>query len=241
MENDFLTQQWARGVAGAKGVYNRVSGGYLGRQVRLGVGDAFGFTANKMFSSNAVSGGFLDLAKNVDELHGAGKWAQVMSKDTKISDAAIKGILQGEGRVALAGKTLAAGAGLGFTLYGAYQGWKQDGLTGAMWGAAENVAWNVGSRLIGSALLNPYTLGAAAVAGAGYGAYRLGEAAQAHSKRLRNTEFVSTTMIDALGSAGAMTMRQRSVMALQNTHLNARMALGNEALLMRTSYNPYSY
>lgn len=67
--------------------------------------------------------------------------------------------------------------------------------------------------------------------------YSWGEASREHVKKLRQVEMGGQDQVmDAINSAGAATMRQRAASALNNTHLNGRMALGNEGFLMHRSF-----
>ena len=132
-----------------------------------------------------------------------------------------------------AGKMFGSAIGMAFFAHDVYAGYKKGGLMGAVAGGAENIAtfaaWEVGAAVLGGSLM----WGTAGLAAAGVAGYALGETAINKEKRLRNLEFATG---DSVFSAGAFTSRQRAMMALQNTHLNGRMALGNEAMLMHSSY-----
>jgi len=132
-----------------------------------------------------------------------------------------------------AGKMFGSAIGMAFFAYDVHAGYKKGGLMGAAVGGAENIAtfaaWEVGTAVLGGSLM----WGTAGLAAAGVAGYALGETAISKEKRLRNLEFATG---DSVFSAGAFTSRQRAMMALQNTHLNGRMALGNEAMLMHSSY-----
>ena len=120
-----------------------------------------------------------------------------------------------------------------FTGMSAYKGYKEGGIFGAAKGAATSaLEWGAIDAAV-SVATNPYVMGAAAVAGAGYGYYKLGEAAKRHERGVKNLE-MGTEVVDRFGTIS--TMRQRSLQAIQNSHLNARGALGNEALLLSTPY-----
>jgi hypothetical protein len=124
------------------------------------------------------------------------------------------------------------------TAYMAYSGYQENGVMGAVGGIAESmaysVAWQAGSALVGSTALA--ATGGIAIAAAGaYGYYKFGEAAQEHRKRVTGLEFGAGST-DVLMGAGALTARQRAMSALNSTHINARIAIGNEALLTHSSY-----
>ena len=136
----------------------------------------------------------------------------------------------------IAGKSLGLLGRAGFPLFAAfsaYSGYKEGGVLGA----ARNVAVDAlswGAMRAGFTMLtNPVVLGAAAIAGAGYGVYRLGEAARKHERGVRRLE-LGADVVDRFGTLS--TMRQRSLQAIQNSHLSGRSALGNEALLLSVPY-----
>lgn len=136
--------------------------------------------------------------------------------------------------------TAAKALPLAFTGVLGYQGYQEEGVWGATKGIGESVAysaaWHAGEALLGSGLMAGLT-GVAAIAAAGVAVYGFGEAAQAHRKRLTGLEFGSPS-VDMLNSAGALTSRARAMNALHSTHINARIAIGNEALLGHTAYRP---
>jgi hypothetical protein len=111
-----------------------------------------------------------------------------------------------------------------------YSGYKENGVLGAAGAGAETIAMNMALRLI------PGVGYAAAAAAIGYGAYELGETGREHGSKLRGLEMGGGAIINAIGSNNALTGRQRSAMALQNTHLNGRMVLGSEAQMLHVPY-----
>lgn len=131
-----------------------------------------------------------------------------------------------------AGSTLMKSIPIVSTVAMAYSGYQGNGMVGAVEGIAESMLTNAGIRQAATLLSNPVTLTLAGIAAAGAATYALGEAGRAHAQGLRNLEMGGPQIQEALSSAGAATMRQRSMMALNNTHLNGRMAMGNEAALM---------
>ena len=113
--------------------------------------------------------------------------------------------------------------------------YREGGIGAAAGQAAEGAAWGVAWELGGSVLgkiANPATAIAVAGAAVGYGAYQFGEAAQRHGKKMRKLE-MGGEVIDRFGTMASV--RQRSLAALNNTHINGRMALGNEAAITHTS------
>ena len=127
------------------------------------------------------------------------------------------------------------------TAYFAHEGYQEEGVWGAAKGIGESIAysaaWNYmagGAAASAMAFAAPVA-GIAALAG---GAYMLGEAGIQHAKGLRELEMGGgDQMLQAVTSAGAATARQRAVMALNNTHINGRMALGNEGFLMHRGFS----
>lgn len=111
-------------------------------------------------------------------------------------------------------------------------GYQQGGVLGAAKeGIKEMALW--GAFEAGAGILtNPITLGITGIFAAGYGYYKLGETSRKHRKRLRNLE-MGADLVDRFGTM--TTMRQRSLAAIQRTHLNGRVSIGNEALLLSAS------
>jgi hypothetical protein len=191
------------------GINASLNSSRLGRAFTAGSAEALGFEIHK---GNKI-GSFLGIRESMAEIR-AGKAAS------------------GKGMMKLAGKTAWKSLPLAGTAFMAYFGYKENGVMGAVGGVGESMLWGAGLKMAGSLITNPLTLGIAGVAAVGAGGYALGEAGQRHQKRLTDTEFASQGAIDALSSVGAATNRQRSMMALNNTHLNGRMAIGNEGILM---------
>jgi hypothetical protein len=132
-------------------------------------------------------------------------------------------------------------------LRGAYEGFKEDGLAGVPLGAVKGYGWNVASNFAmnalrrggAAAMANPMAaVGVAlsalpfvAAAGILYGGVKgattiMEKSWQTHVNKIP-LQFAGSTA--AFFSDGAATMRQRSVMAIQRSHLNARSAFGQEA------------
>lgn len=111
----------------------------------------------------------------------------------------------------------------------------QGGTLGVAGAAAQ---WAMGTVLLrgaGALLMNPYTAPVAiaggmatlAAGGLAYGGYKLGEAALAFHYNQKPLEFAGSTA--AFDTVGAATMRQRSMLNIQKSHINARSAFGAEA------------
>jgi hypothetical protein len=208
--------------AGTRAVAARLGTSFLGKHLVRGAGEAFGM----QYTKAGISRGFLGLGKK--PLTTALRMPQAFYKT-----ATKRGIGTAASKIGLKGAfRLAAPL---YTAFSMYQGYQEEGVWGAAKGAAESVlgaaAFNVGAAILGG----PVMWGIAAAAVVGGGAYAFGEAAQEHRKRIRGLEFATASM-DVIGSAGALTDRARAMQALSNSHVNGRIALGNEGLLMHSSY-----
>jgi hypothetical protein len=134
--------------------------------------------------------------------------------------------------------------GRGFVGLSAYMGYQEGGVGGAIAETGKHLAT---TYIMGAAMT---ALGGAGTVALGAGALGVGAAAayvagggnlldvarpwmRDHARRSAALE-MGTPLVDNFGTAA--TMRQRSVSAIQNSKLNGRTALGNEAAL---SYTPY--
>jgi hypothetical protein len=153
------------------------------------------------------------------------------------------GAMISKGFLGMRGGSLGAkamgGLALGMTASQVYGGYKEGGVTGAAKEAAIGVGmWAAGDMAI-AALSNPIGIGLAAVGGAGFAAYQFGNRAKMYREDVRRTEmFGSRKMLNVIDNAS--TERARSLQALNNSALNARMAIGNEAQYLHTSYRGLS-
>ena len=140
----------------------------------------------------------------------------------------------------------------GFLALGAYEGYKHGGITGAIGGFADsyisNAIWMTGFKMAGLALGNP--LGIAATLGVGMAAYNFAsdKAEQSGSSltalafnkpvreymRKRARLEMGNVVQDQFGTVA--TMRQRSLLAMRNSKINARGALGMEANMRFSAY-----
>jgi hypothetical protein len=177
------------------------------RSVKQGVAETFGWSYKK-----GVSQGFLGI-----------KGARAAQKVAIAAGKRAPGIAG-----TVFGHTFGAGVGA-FFIYNAY---RREGLGGAVKEAATFSAINAGLSFAGGVLTNPFVLAGAAVAATGYAGYQLGEFSRQKHKQMRELELGGGAVAGAINnSIGIATARQRSMMALQNTHLNYRSAIGNEAVL----------
>lgn len=195
----------------------------VGRSLKYGTMESFGVYVEG-FGKEAQPKGFL----------GRKMWGA----DVAAYKAGQKGLVRTAGAMAMRALPLA------FTAHFMYEGYKQEGVWGMAKAGVESAAYSAAFHYVGAAIGGTAMMvgmGAlAAGAAAGYAGYALGEAGRAHAKGLRQLEMGQQDQIQAaLGSAGAATMRQRSLTALNNTHLNGRMALGSEAFLMHRSFGGY--
>ena len=104
-------------------------------------------------------------------------------------------------------------------------GYKEGGVAGA---AKEFGMMWAGDMVIRTAM-TATGLPILATAGAMAGAYAFGKAAGSYGKKMTHLE-LAAPHIDQFGTVA--TIRQRSLQALQDTHLNGRGLLGNEAAMM---------
>ena len=227
------------GVIGGKmaAITNRLQGSAMGRAFLGGSAEAFGFYTPGM--SDQPVGSFLGLRETMSEMGGRTNRVGQLIRGGRYS-AAARYTASGAKRAGwkgsagwaarFGGKTLLKSIGLVSTAAMAYSGYQQNGAMGAARGVGESIAWNVVPRMIGVGL--PAMLSMGAVAAVGLGGYAVAQAGRAHAKGLRTLEMGTPQILEALSSVGSATMRQRSLMALNNTHLNGRMAMGNEAAWM---------
>lgn len=138
-------------------------------------------------------------------------------------------------------------AGRAFIGYSAYQGFKEGGVGGAAMGVGTHMAttyafgaaWGAvktGAAALAASPALPIVAGVAAIAGATAYSYRrelMRPYVNAHMKKHAKLE-MGTAPLDPYGNVS--TMRQRSLQAINNSHLNGRVALGNEANIMYTPY-----
>lgn len=118
-----------------------------------------------------------------------------------------------------------------FTAYSVMEGYQEGGIWGGIKGGAESVAMNAAFRMAGAALggaTTPLMIAAAA----GYAGYKFADAARDYGRNLKKVN-MGAPIVDQFGTIA--TTRQRSLQALQNTHINGRMALGNEGMLTHTN------
>jgi hypothetical protein len=131
--------------------------------------------------------------------------------------------------------------GPAITAYSVLKGYEEGGLKGAVTEGVGGLAWAYGIGRVGSMIFSPTA--ALTVAGAGLamtaaGVNPLSFAARPYTrdyaKRHAKLELASP-VVDPFGTVS--TMRQRSVMAIQNSKINGRSMLGNEAIMGWKPYN----
>jgi len=230
----------------ARGAYSGLRSTAPGRAFRVGVQESLGFaygeTAPWIAGKGALpSYGFMGFGRGarrqvMKEFLGSAEGKSLLSPAGKLAtreaQAAFK---KGVGSKLLMAR-LGAGANIAMLGISMYEGYQENGIAGAAEaGALTAVSWGA-MKMAATALSNPFVLGAAVVAAGGYGAYRAGNAAQSYAQSLRQVS-MGSPVIDPYGTIG--TTRQRSLAALQNTHINGRLAMGNEGILMHD--NAYSF
>lgn len=197
---------------------------------------SLGYTANLMYEgyqNDGLTGAAMGLGESVAWAYGIRTLLPTAFNST------IAGATTGWG----AGSFLAGSIELGSVANMGFAVSKGAGATKAAqigWGA--RAAMFAGGGLgagIGAAvgtLINPY---AWAIMGGIYATQKVSEAidrksrAGVRQKQVRALE-LGTPMSDQFGTIS--TLRQRSLSAIQNSHVNGRMALGNEAALLHTSF-----
>lgn len=203
------------GVIGT--VDNRLQQSFLGRRLRESMLESAGWDIDY----SGKNKGFLGVRGNYQEVF----------RGSKVGVSATRKALS------MAGKTALSSLGLASSLHFMYTGYQEGGIFGAAKGAGESILYGAAFRTAIMGLGAPLTVGAMALTGAGYGAYAIGEAGQRYERRLRNLEVGGDeNMINAINSYGASTMRQRAAVALNNSHINRRLALGNEAAMFHSSF-----
>jgi len=153
-----------------------------------------------------------------------------------VPKSALGAAMKSPGRMAVRG--LGSVLGLGMVAMEAYHGYQEGGVLGAATAAGKEAAmWammGVGETAFASMTgfsASAVFLPVAVAAGAAYGGYKAMKYGGEVSKNLRNLD-MGTPMIDPHGFGH--TMRQRALMGIQRSHINGRMALGSEAVIMST-------
>jgi len=205
-----------------------------GRAFKQGVGESFGF----VYGEAGQSHGFLGLKKSFGQ---ATRQEWIKDSGRALWKSGVKGnAWKTAAKRGIGSKMMWARGGgalmLGMMAHDVYSGYQEEGLYGAAKGFGSSaLTWGV--MKAAAAAVGGVTLGVAAVGvGAVAGGYEIGEASQAYAKRMRGVE-MGAPVVDPYGSIA--TTRQRSLAALQNTHINGRMAMGNEGVLMHD--NAYSF
>lgn len=115
----------------------------------------------------------------------------------------------------------------------AYQAYQEEGA----WGAVKSIGTDLAKSYIYGAVLGSAALPVMLATGLGAGVYAgasaIRDSVNDYQRKHARLE-LGSPVYDPFGNVG--TMRQRSVNAIQNSRLNGRTALGNEAGLM---YSPY--
>lgn len=191
----------------------------IGRRVARGAGSVGKWYLNTGFHAEGMAG--------VKMQFGFGKYAS--------------------GGKSLLGKAFGRLAGPAFLGYSMYQGYQEEGIWGAVKEGVSQSAWAYGisavlptalkvggyGAAIGGAAIGAGLLGYSGISGRGMGATLFSPYVRDFKKKHQDLE-MGTPNIDQFGTLS--TMRQRSIMAIQNSKFNGRSALGNEALLMSQPY-----
>jgi len=241
------------GRKGAMGAWDWMGKSQAGVSLQRGITESFGWHTGKTTGGAVVNEGFLGwktVAREnwADHLEGRLKKGNLATKvGEKSTEDIIKNLRTNPGSakashlfkggkgaaLKMGGKFAMKAFPLAMTGMFAYQGYKEGGITGAVGGVAESIAYSAAFHYMGATLSNPLTWIVAGGAAVGVGAYAAGEKAQAYRRGMKTLE-MGANVVDPFGTAA--TLRQRSLMALQNSKINGRMGLGNEALIMHRSF-----
>lgn len=175
---------------------------YFYKHLKRSVGESLGYSYSK-----GVNQGFLGLKGN-----------------PLVRKAGWKGGMKYAGSLGLRSLPL-----LG-SIYSAYSGYKEGGV----WGAAKETASFIGINMafnmaVGSAgALGAIGLAAAPIAIGATVGYAAASSSRKNLMKYKKLE-MGANQIDRFGTIA--TIRQRSLSSIQNSHINGRMMLGNEAYL----------
>ena len=137
----------------------------------------------------------------------------------------LKELKEAKGFMGKGSKLLGPGIGLAFTAVSAYQGYKEGGIFGAAKEVGIQYGYNVAFRAAMNAFGGATSLPIATGLAVAYGTYKFGQNAGRYGRKSENLSF-NKGFIDEFGTAA--TMRQRSLQAIQNSHVNSRSLLGGE-------------
>lgn len=201
--------------------YNSLQGTAAGRNFTRGAAMGLGWELKEAPGTGRLTNrGFLGLKGNVS----------YNSRIRAMGRMASRGGISAIGKLGF-GVLLKAAGPLSLA-YEAYSGYKEGGVGGAVNSAATGIgmwgAFEVGMGIITGSAINPLAIAAIG----GYGGYKFVDESRKYNKRLKKLE-MGAPIVDMFGTIA--TTRQRSLQALQNTHINGRMALGNEGMLIHTN------
>ena len=129
--------------------------------------------------------------------------------------------------------SMGAGLSLAFTGYSFYSGYQENGILGGVSETAKGIGYNIAfSQAMG---LGKIALAVAPTAAGLAGMHYLGKAGENKRRNIQRLEF-SAAGQNIIMNSGAVTARQRAINALNDSRINARAALGNEAALLHTRY-----
>ncbi len=194
----------------------------------------------------------------INQTADAGGWFAARRK--QVWNALKGGEVNGTRSFGAGNKFLAAAGGMGAmlapgiaaisALSDAREGYRQGGFTGALTGMVGGyVKGAILGKTIGFALRNPILglAGAAGLSAAAYGSYKVFDAANQGNSYLR-AKRVQRTMgsswargpSPAMTGSTAMTMRQRSLMAMENSKFNTMKTLGSESYMINAPRSRYA-
>lgn len=229
-------------AAPIRAVNNTIGQTAAGRAFKQGFGEVFGMEYTKAGESlgfAGLAGSKGHRAYNKLRARKVGRFKSVSGGMRAQANAfkntgGVRGVgraIKGMGFFGVLGKV----AGPAFVGVDAYMGYREGGVLGAAGNLVESgIIWGgmkAAAVVVGSAAL--WTT--AAVSAGAVGGYMWGEAATDYRKRLQETEFIPRDVTNTI--QGAYTDRARALNALNNSALNARMSIGNEAQLLHSTYS----
>ncbi len=227
---------WGAAQAQWAGFNARLGSSYLGRSLQLGAMESVGFSLHgPAFGVRGVESlGWMGLGKTPTPM-GRNAWQGMMGQSKMYGQLGMKAGISDAGRFTF-GRAFGGAMGLAMTAMWAYEGYQEEGWWGAAKGTGKSILFSAGVRAVGG-MLGMWAAPLTIIGTAAAITYAVGEKGREHHKKLRDVEFTgSPQLLGSVYSAGAATMRQRSLLALQNTHINGRMAMGNEAFMVHTPF-----
>lgn len=217
-----------------------ISGGWLGRDMFAATAYQNKFnsvfkdmTSKRINSTSATAFSHSEALKASKDM--GGSWSYTAGRVSSEAQLATKSFRNASRFAKGAAPVAMRLLGPVFTAMAVYEGYREGGVIGAAVSGGKEIAiW--GAMEFGLSMLGGMTMGLAAFTGGGallgVGGYAFGKMSASYGKGLKSIE-MGSPIIDEFGTLA--TTRQRSLAALNLSHVNGRQALGNEASLMHLS------